>query len=1483
MTYKLAALHLRSVGERSARFQEQTLTFTAPADGGSEPQDSVIWLRNGGGKSSILSLLYALLLPRSTDFMGRSVKRSLTDYIDGGDTAHVVALWEPAGTSRTLLGEADGALVTGAVHEWADLRRPANPEESKDRLTTLFYAFRVVPGALDLATLPFADDMGHLLRLTEYQEALREQARPFGVRASLAVTGKQHEWRRALDDRHLDPEVFRSQKQMNHVEGGVEDLFRFSSAFEFIDFLLDLTVSPDSVNGVAARLGQVSRQLAAKPAKQDEQRFCTMAATNLDSVAAMFAEAAKAEETAEAAAQDAARLAASFQATTAAMESEQDRLAEEEEVARRAATAATNERNQANDLLYLYRREAARLRLAEAEAAEAEAASAASRGAAEARAWETVPGLARLSLLRADLDRTRAEADAEEADLAPLRAEHARHAARLRRRLEQFALTADEDAAAAGASRQSAIETAAAEKENAARAREEERAAGSAAAEVRTRLDILDGRRRRGTELGHLPSPATPPAEHRETVREAREGHLAALAELESQRERRRGERSSLQDRAKQLVTEWNTADQSLNSAAAARQSLGVRLDGLRGSPRVRELAEAAADETVALWSESAVLLRRLSDAVLGADDERIRRRAERHADERAIAEHDRSQFLPPSLDASQVCVALAAVTAAQAGWEYLRGAVPAGELLSLLDTPAIARVGSGVVIPAAASAGAVAYLEGNDIRTTSLVSVYTAAEADALIVAARSGSPTEAAPTWTGLQRGLVDLDAATATARFLAERIRAFQQADAELARQRESDQALHDAIVAFLDECPEGRLEVLDAEISDQEAKRAAVARKQDSTQRELEDLDQADREADRIGTETSEALRAADATLAWLDELILALREEPGLRESRSAEEKRAAAAARRAEEHEGRHIAAVRDEKRYEAAANAAAEEARKLRSESARLADGEQEAVPPDEFARSDPAVPLDALRVDEARSRSALDQRAAQSVLADRVGRLTGQVADLEEEIARYPDAVRNRAQDLLATAAGQDASRRERALNGAKRAEHDLSAALGEARATVRQCREAVTAAERLRREPPRRALPGRPVTAAEADDMASAQEISAQGAGERLAEAETHIGRIDTSKAAITGRKGQFATLLDGLPTAPPDSLADEFAGDVEEARAAAREIRQRIKSAAERLTQAQGELTGAIDRLRRAGGTFTGIRGPVKDRVLNDSPEVLGPNAAGLAAQLRLRAGTLKDELAAIAKDQGILADSLSAVVRESMDTLVRAERGSRTGTAPGAWADRKVLRIAFERPDDAVLHTYAERVIERVIQKGVKPEGMPLLKEAVREAAGPRGFTVKILKPTEDTTPVTEDISRLAKWSGGEKLTVCVALYCTIVALRAARTGRGTRPGGVLLLDNPIGRASSAHLVRLQRDVAAAHGVQLIYTTGVKDPAAVIQFPNVIRMDNRQGSTQGRRYIVAGEATSEESLITGVRTAHEDRRWDDPGSAGETAL
>jgi len=509
-------------------------------------------------------------------------------------------------------------------------------------------------------------------------------------------------------------------------------------------------VAPDSVTGIATRLGQVSKQLAAKPAKQEEQRFCTLAATDLEGVASGHADVEQAVAAANEAGAAAAALAASFQAAISAADSEHAGLLAEEEVARRAATAANNERNQANDLAYLYRREAARLRLGEAEAEQEEAEDAASSATTSIRAWEVVPSLAGLAGLKADLDRAEKEAAAEEADLAPLRAEHARHAARLRHRLEALATAADAAAGAADTARRAAAQAVTDEKASAEQARGEEGEARNAVTKARTRLEELDSRRRSGVERGHLPDFTTPPAEHRDIVGGIRDGLVDRLAEIAKQTEERRTQRSALRDQEKQLITDWNTADQ------------------------VRE--------------------------------------------------------------------ALTTVTAAQTGWEHLRDTVAPRDLLALLDTPAIARLGSGVVVPTTAADDVVACLEGGGIRTTSLVSVYTAVAADAIIAAARVGDAAEDAPAWTALRRGLVDQDEAAATVRFLKERAQASQREDAELAQRRAGDQTLHDQIATFLDDCPAGRLEAIDADITHWDTKRRGVEQAQDSAQEALKGLDE-----------------------------------------------------------------------------------------------------------------------------------------------------------------------------------------------------------------------------------------------------------------------------------------------------------------------------------------------------------------------------------------------------------------------------------------------------------------------------------------------------------------------------------------------------------------------------------------------------------------------------------------------------------------
>lgn len=1477
MTYQLAALRFRSIGERSARFTDLTLNLTAPGSAGAVPQDSVIWLRNGGGKSSILSLLYAQLLPHANDFMGRVAQRSLTDYVDSGDTAHVAAVWQPTVNVGAVSGEEGSALLTGVVHEWADLRRPAQAAESRDRLSTYFYTFHIVPGAADLATLPFTDESGRPRRLAGFLEVLREQVRPYAQQAALVVTDKQHAWTKALLDRHLDPELFRTQKQMNHVEGGVEDQFKFPAAKDFIDFLLDLTTQPEAANSVAARLTSVTKLLAAKPRKTSEQEFCVAAASDLDKVATCHEQLRSASGELTRASTAAAELAAAFTVAVTAAKAGQSQLSEQRDALSQARTAANNDRSLASDLLYLYRRAAARLRLSEAEAEEKKAIGEADEASARARAWEVALRLATLTELKSSLDRAELEAAAEQAEIAPLRAEHARHVALLRLRLKELAEEADFAAGLADERQQNAECKAASEYELAGQARAEQQSATSEASEARTQLGTLDKRHRDSVERGHLPSIAASPEQYLTTVAIRRDDLHGRLSAIAASAERRQHRRSEIGQRESFLAGEHNSADTLRGGAAARRDELAERLAKLTATARLRELLEAAGDETVDLWAEASLLRRRLSDAVLAADEERVLRRAEQHADRRTIEAQERDQFLPSSLDAEHVQRTLSPGVTAQTGWEYLRLALPTDQLVPALENPGIARLGCGVIIPAASADDAVRLLATQDVRTTSLVGVYTAEAADALIRAALSDTPETIAPAWTGLAPGLVDPAEAEAAVRLLKERAHAYQLKDQELARQREADDELRREIARFVADCPAGHLAALDDEIDTLDREMRAIQNEREDNKAELKSLDDAERRDESIREAINTELRKLDVTIAWLEDLIPALKAEEQWSELLANAGRRVADAGARAASHATNQLQAATTAKACESAAKAERLKAQGYRCESASIPEGSAGGG-----ILADPGIPLDTLRRNQMEALRALENRAAQSVLADRVQRLKQEVADADREISLQAAEARHAATRLLASPAGQEPQLRTAALEAARQAEKDMASRRGAAGNAVAQRRTDLAAVERRPRAP-RRSLPIVPATSAAADGLAADQEALSQQAFDRATRADALLTDLDRQADRIKNREQLLSMLLDSLPPADLEAASDAsphtepFTGSEDTAREGARSARELIEAASKKVETSKSGLTSAVDQLRRTAGRFPGISGPMKDRVSNDPPAVLGPRASELAGKLRLRAQTLVGELESIAKDQVILSEALAHLVKEGLDMLGKAERGSQMNTASGSWAGRKILRISFDRPDDADLAVYVERVIDRTVQKGLKPEGMPLLKAAVHEAAGPRGFTVKVLKPSDDAAATTEDISRLAKWSGGEKLTVCVGLYCTLAALRAAHTGRTGRSGGVLLLDNPIGRASSAWLVRLQRDVAASVGVQLVYTTGVKDPAAVIQFPNVIRLDNREGRTRNRRYIVADKGTADkggdaDGHISGIRVARADRPW-----------
>lgn len=163
-----------------------------------------------------------------------------------------------------------------------------------------------------------------------------------------------------------------------------------------------------------------------------------------------------------------------------------------------------------------------------------------------------------------------------------------------------------------------------------------------------------------------------------------------------------------------------------------------------------------------------------------------------------------------------------------------------------------------------------------------------------------------------------------------------------------------------------------------------------------------------------------------------------------------------------------------------------------------------------------------------------------------------------------------------------------------------------------------------------------------------------------------------------------------------------------------------------------------------------------------------------------------------------------------------------------------------------------------------------PQGADLVCRALL-ACTEREVSVEVLKPNKAQRLVYVPISELAPLSGGMRATAAIALFCTLARVRAAN--QGVRMGvGTLILDNPLGEASSTYLVALQRLMAEKNGIQLLYTSAVNDYDAIRLFPVVNRLTNETGRRSQLAYVVAdptflkqlagGDADS--SLVVGSR-------------------
>jgi hypothetical protein len=201
------------------------------------------------------------------------------------------------------------------------------------------------------------------------------------------------------------------------------------------------------------------------------------------------------------------------------------------------------------------------------------------------------------------------------------------------------------------------------------------------------------------------------------------------------------------------------------------------------------------------------------------------------------------------------------------------------------------------------------------------------------------------------------------------------------------------------------------------------------------------------------------------------------------------------------------------------------------------------------------------------------------------------------------------------------------------------------------------------------------------------------------------------------------------------------------------------------------------------------------------------------------------------------------------VNDALQVLAKAERVSTLPESAGEWGGLQVLRVRFTKPDPATLQARIGDVLDEHARTGARATGLDLVLRGVTSAVS-RDFNVDLLKPAMGGIEERVPVERMKEvFSGGQELTGGIMLYCTLAAIRMANRGRrGERYGGMLILDNPIGKANAEYLLELQMSMAKAVGVQLIYTTGSKEDRVLAAFPLRIQLRNDADQRTGTRYI-----------------------------------
>ena len=1446
----ITRIHLSDCGWHEAYYPGTTIELADPRTG--EPRHTMFSLENTGGKTSFLALVLSCFDPSERRFLKTLIRptQKFGDYF-GGVPAFILVEWDLSGGQTSLLDAQ--RLITGQLVVPRGERR-------RRELDRHFFSFRSAPGlALDNIPAPGLPGFEEHGRLNGHQDVQRWL---YTMRSSYPGNfqnfAKQTDWKRKLAEEKIDTELLAAQVEFNRSEGGIEDFLNFRSESQFVRKFLAMTVPETEAGPVRAVLAEHVGRLADLP--RLERRRDAM--HKLKEKFAPFVEIARGVQAAEEEVSRRIGHAASLKAALEERGVSASRRAEE--LSERAGAHETTA-GQAEAAC-----SSARVEFACAMVEMARGRHVAAKALAATREDELAKAESRAHLLQAAVlmreildDHARIESlqeaiDAEHADLQPRREALTGMGADLKATLDRRA--------AAMREQQRSLTTDAAALMEAARKAEEQRAANdeSAQAERRTIAGI-------DVNLGHA----------REFRMQLEEDGILQSGESAKMASRRHAEAArAARDKAQELRRQSEEKNEAIRAHRECQSNLKAERSGIASQIGSLQETVREGDEKRRSLAFDSTILELTGDSKVDPESKAVERVLADAKDKGAVKlrESERRQELFEADRESLEATGLASIDKnVRAVTERLHSSGMADAQPYATYLSAIVRSPDGVrrfaeLDPARFAGVAVPNRKALDAARQVLQSPPPLSRPVSVVIA--SDVPGESPGDRFVLaveEPAAYDREAARELQRRIGDELGRIAESNDAVQRKLQRLESTLWSLDTWRERFGDGQLDAMRQSIERKVARNekigaelAAVSNRIETDERDARLCRDQARECDKQAhSRTYRARRARDHHAQWESRV-------EDWQVERLRHEKAAQAAEVRARERQTKRDALKDKARKLGRDAADAANQAADMEREAGRI-----------EYTAAGGRISesLDNLRRDYK-----LHLEALKNIEKKRVGDMRGQRRAIEQALNEKEDRFVQEFGKLDRAEVEAEAAR-----DGVREAAASANADLDTARTNASTARANADSVEKeFRGERDRYAAEIKPESLADLrahglDDLAGiaarAEETIIRQ--RTFAEREKKAAERTRHEAAESERAAKeytsWAKTLDRLLHS--ESVSPER---IELPRH--EEVETLVNDSVSGLVQARADLNEAQHRVYKSyeqirkfinTPTFSSLQGEREVAVHLSESDPL----ASAVHELRT-AGLIDDRLKSIKHDLSRLDDDLQACIEE-LDHLLRASlhivrRMVRDGRIPKhvpRFGGQPVFRMGADL--SRIAATQRREILRRYIIDLVEVDRVPErgqdiaaeLVERMKAALGRSTFDIRLLKPKGEGDTEHMPIERVTV-SGGELLTAAMMIYLVIARLRADAMHKGTGEAGVLILDNPLGKANKALLLQTQIGLADAMGIQLFYATGVQDTSALAAFENIVRLRRNRQSRATRRIHVEIEAMH----------THIDKDTDDEASA-----